>query len=327
MPSEAPIDYYAIDPENETEVEALNAHFNLCFNAKRTLAKYYWKYGSPAAMHHRGFYALADGQVVGQYNLLPVKLLTPLGVVQVVQAVDFCVSPDYRHGGMGLELVARVKAEAAGTFGALCFGFPNANSMAAGRFDHQGTTGLFILEADGVTPDLPDYSEHGVVMTHFASTSEVQQDWCDFMEQRMSTVGMGIHTHRTKEFLDWRWYAPNTHPMQYIEMRQLEGDKEVHGFCAYQDTEWGLRIYELLGSELTTHFLVEELRAKTKGAKRLLHGVTLMTPYVSNLVAEGFVLHGEGVLATFPLPGGEGGVGQALRDDTNWHATWTDTDE
>ena len=318
-----------LDPDIEIRIASpadaagINQLYNQCHGDSRPLTGYHWKYGGfpDCRPVPPGYLAILDQQVIGFYGVMSWQLSALGQIVDVVQPCDVCVDERYR-GGELYQAIYDGFQRSQREFGRLAFGFPNAQAL------HIGTTrmGYQIQCGTGI------WQRNGGQLTGDESipiklTATPPDSWFPALAEK--TAALGITTHRSREFLEWRFRSFPGRPFPFVCFTAGEGPDPA-GMMIAQTVPHQIRIYDLITQDAST------LRAMLSHLTRvfpyypLVHGVTDTAPYLSVLQDCGFTRRESGTVVTSILNDrGEStpdAITDRIRQSQEWFCTLTDTD-
>lgn len=299
---------------------AILAHVNRIFSRPRPENIQTWKYAAypwrrtiPA-----GVVALLDGVCVGFYGTVSWQLIVSGDVVEVCQPCDVGVAEEHRATGV-YEAVYALFQKSQPLFGRLAFGFPAVKSIPMGV----AKMGYKIQTATGIHARAAGLLEYG--SDPVSVSGEIPNDWFPYLTNKAAE--RGITTHRTREFMEWRFQNFESRSFVFVSVGSGES---LSGVCVANPTATEVRVYDLFGNASSDIRSLLGTLAELYPALPLMYGCTDTDPYLEDLAGWGFEKAQAGSLVTALLTDDGADVQtpttEAMRESAAWFATWTDTD-
>ena len=302
------------------DADAINMHFNKMFGAARSPEMFNWKF-SPYTWRRAvppGYIALHNRVVVGLYAVMSWKLVAFDTLVNVVQPCDVSVAKEVQGQFVYFD-VYREFRNSCPLFSRLAFGFPSRRSLMVGYekmgYRFQNTTRLYSLAACSVM-----YDES----IEIEVSDTIPDSWFPYVT--VETAMMGITTHRSQQFMRWRY---QNFPDRHFSFLTVGGESPtgVAAFTLWRDCA---KIYDLIGdSPEIIQAMIGKITRLLPG-KTVIYGTTDCNPYIDSLERMRFEIANEGALVTSLLTDNGNDCPDPLTDTMRashqWFATWADTD-
>jgi len=257
---------------NGDEKFILSLFNSISKRSTRELDHWYWKFKDNPAGLAPIHVAEADGEIIGQYALMPLRMKVGQHYIIGAQSLDTMTHPNYVRQGIFIELANRVYREAKDNGISIVYGFPN-------EYSHPG----FVQKLDwidlGPVPkmikmlDLDHFLKKHIrntfmikVARHFANIvlrsifrSKRLPKQSDYTVNRIYNFDkriddfwqnaendFNILTVRNQEYLNWRYV---NHPEGGYIIYLAEINNKIFGFI----------VLKILGKEIKTGYIVDIL--------------------------------------------------------------------
>ncbi len=196
----------------------------------RSLEQWRWQFAD-APQGHQTYVGEVDGRIVGQYTGIPQRWRLKEGVQLGTQALDTCVSVEFRRSLKKSGLFLSLCDVWFGEFGRpdrsqIVYGFPNPQAFRIGTrkvgyVPVRCPLPMFALDL-GSVPEAPA----GITVHQVESFGKEVDAWDEFLAS-----GRGLTVIRDQKYLDWRYVrCPTT---DYRILRAESANGELRGFLVY----------------------------------------------------------------------------------------------